>query len=56
MTQGALPGTLRQARRVGWGEGHRQEVQEGKDICILWLIHVIEQQKPTQHCKAIILH
>ena len=21
----------------------------------LWLIHFVEQQKPTQHCKAIIL-
>ena len=21
----------------------------------LWLIHIVAQQKPTQHCKAIIL-
>ena len=25
-------------------------------ICVyLWLIHVVVQQKPTQHCKTIIL-
>ena len=40
----------------GWdGVGGRREVQEGGDICILWLIHGDVRQKPTQHCKAIIL-
>ena len=32
-----------------------REVQEGEDICILWLIHVDVWQKPTQYCKVIIL-
>ena len=31
------------------------EVQEGGDMYNLWLIHVDVWQKPTQHCKAIIL-
>ena len=40
----------------GWdGVGGEREVQEGGDICILWLIHGDMRQKPTQHCKAIIL-
>ena len=40
-------------RGAGWGGGW-QEVQEGEDICIL-MIHVAVWQKPTQHCKPIIL-
>ena len=40
----------------GWdGVGGGRELQEGGDLCILWLIHVDVRQKPTQHCKAIIL-
>ena len=31
------------------------EVQEGGNVCILWLIHVALWQKPTRHCKAIII-
>ena len=32
----------------GWnGEGGGREAQEGAAICILWLIHVDVQQKPT---------
>ena len=31
-----------------------KEAQEGGDICIVLLIHIV-QQKLTQHCKAIIL-
>ena len=38
---------------VGWGHG--REAQERRAICILWLIYVDVRQKPTQHCKAIIL-
>ena len=39
----------------GWdGKGGGREVHEGGDICIP-LIHVDTWQKPTQHCKAIIL-
>ena len=33
----------------------KKEVQEGGDIVYLWLIHIDVWQKPTQHCKAIIL-
>ena len=40
----------------GWGGRHEREVQEGGDICILMAVSHIVQQKPTQHCKAIILH
>ena len=36
------------------GVGGR-EVQEGEDICKLWLIYFVVQQKGTQRCKAIIL-
>ena len=33
-------------------EGVEKEVQEGKDM---YLIHFVVQEKPTQHCKEIIL-
>ena len=37
----------------GWdGVGGEREVQEGGDICILWLIHGDVRQKPTQNCKT----
>ena len=40
----------------GWDKvGGGREVQKGGDIYNLWLIHVDVWQKPTQHCKAIIL-
>ena len=41
----------------GWDgvEGGR-EVQREATYMYLWLIHVDIWQKPTQHCKAIILH
>ena len=35
----------------GWGGSKR----EGTHV-YPWLIHVAVRQKPTQHCKAIILH
>ena len=38
----------------GWGAVGR-EAQEGGDVLYLWLIHTVVQQKPTQHCKTIIL-
>ena len=38
----------------GWdGVGGGKEMQEEGDMCMLMLINV--WQKPTQHCKAIIL-
>ena len=37
------------------GVGGGREVQEGGHIGILWLIHVVIWQKPTQYCKASIL-
>ena len=39
---------------MGWGGVVGKEAQEGGDICIVLLIHIV-QQKLTQHCKAIIL-
>ena len=36
---------------MGWEAGGRQE----GTYVYLWLIHVDVWQKPTQHCKAIIL-
>ena len=35
---------------MGWWEA-----QQGGDICILEWIHIVVQQKLTQHCKPIIL-
>ena len=35
--------------------GSQREGQEEEDICGLWLIHADVWQKPTQHCKVIIL-
>ena len=38
---------------MGWEVGGTFR-KEG--TCVyLWLIHIVVQQKPTQHCKAIIL-
>ena len=40
----------------GWdGEEGGRRIQEGRVYVYLWLIHVDVWQKPTQHCKAIIL-
>ena len=41
----------------GWdgGGGGGGSKREGTYV-YLWLIHVDAWQKPTQHCKAIILH
>ena len=41
----------------GWDgrAGSRREVQEGRNICILWLIHVVVWQKPIQYYTVIIL-
>ena len=40
----------------GWhGVGDGREVQEGGTYVYLGLIHIDVWQKPTQHCKAIIL-
>ena len=36
--------------------GSGREAQERRKYVYLWLIHVVLWQKPTQHCKAIILH
>ena len=52
VTQGAQPSALQQPRGVGWGwEGGSGE----KGHVYLRLIHTVEWQKATQHCKAIIL-
>ena len=37
------------------GVGGGREVQGGGTSVSLWLIHVDVWQKPTQHCKALIL-
>ena len=37
---------------AGWGG---REDQKGGDIVYLTLLHIVVRQKPTQHCKAIIL-
>ena len=31
-----------------------REAQEGGDICTHRAIHIVVQQKVTQHCKAIV--
>ena len=38
---------------MGWEVGGRFET-EGISVCV-WLIHIDVWQKPTEHCKAIIL-
>ena len=38
---------------MGWGEGGR--LRRWGTHVYLWLTHVVVQQKPTQHCKSIIL-
>ena len=44
---GAQPGTLRPASVVGW---------EGGEIYMyIRLISAVVRQRPTQHCKAVIL-
>ena len=51
MAQETQTGALYQPGEVGWGEKFKRE-----GICVhLWLIHVDVWQKPTQHCKTIIL-
>ena len=35
--------------------GGRRETREGEDIVYLQLSHAVVWQKPTQHCKVIIL-
>ena len=40
----------------GWaGGGDGKEVQEEGIYVYLWLIHVVIQQEPAKHCKAVIL-
>jgi len=51
---GSSTGALGQPRRVGWDGSGKGFVREGTYV-YLWLIHVDVSQKPTQHCKAIIL-
>ena len=51
MTQGAHTGPLDNLE--GWEVGGRLERE--RTYVYLWLIHVDVWQKPTQHCKAIIL-
>ena len=51
--QGAQPGALLQPRGVGWGGRLEGDTQRGH--VYLWLNSVDAWQKPTQHCKAIIL-
>ena len=54
MTEEPKPGTLKQTKGVGWG-GRREGSSRGWAYVYLWLIHVDIWQKPTQHCKAIVL-
>ena len=53
--KGAQPSVLWWPRGMEWGRrvGGRFKT-EGIYVC-LWLIHIVVWQKPTQHCKAIIL-
>ena len=40
--------------KLGWDGGCEGGSRGRGNILYLWLIHVV-RQKPTQHCKAIIL-
>ena len=37
---------------LGWG---LERLKVGRTYVYLWLTHVVVWQKPTQHCKAVIL-
>ena len=52
--QGAECGTLRQPRGVEWG-GRWEGDTRRRGRVYLWLNGADVWQKPTQHCKAIIL-
>ena len=54
VTKGTQPGVPLQPGGVGWGGGWEGD-SRGKRHVYLWLIHVVVQQKPTEHCKATIL-
>ena len=41
--------------REAWDVGAGREVQEAGMYVHIWLIHIVVQQKITQHCKAIIV-
>ena len=51
MTKGAQSGAFDDLE--GLGQDGR-EIQDGGDVYV-WLMHVLIWQKPTKHCKAIIL-
>ena len=51
MTKGAQSGACDDLE--GLGQDGR-EIQDGGDVYV-WLMHVLIWQKPTKHCKAIIL-
>ena len=38
-----------------WGGGGRETQDRGVIYVYVWLNHIDVRQKPTQHCKAIIL-
>ena len=40
--------------KMGWGVGGM--LKRDGTHAYLWLIHAVVQQRPTQHCKASILH
>ena len=54
ISQRAQLGALWKPGGVRWGWMRRRLKKEGIYV-YLWLIQVLVQQKPTQHCKAIIL-
>ena len=43
---------IKKKKNTGGGEG---ELKREEIYVYLWLIHVVVQQKVTQHCKEIIL-
>ena len=52
--RGELSSVLCDDPAGGMGVSER-EAREGGDMCNLYLIHTVVQQKVTQHCKATIL-
>ena len=55
MAQETQTGALCQPRGVGWGR-RWEEGSEGRDICIPIDDSCDVWQKPTEFCKAVILH
>ena len=54
MTQEVQTGAPWQPKGAGWEEIGGRFEREGIYV-YFWLLHIVVQQKPIQHCKAMIV-